>query len=156
MDWLTGYVNVHLIRTQHTFPSFPHSLSLAFIFFPLFLISLTLSTSILPSAYPHSLLSLTIPPPLYHSLSLTSLSPTSTQIIRVSLQRTASSLACRGLMHSYDPVHTSVVGGNKWRPLHKPQWIGVNHKVHAQYTLYCTSWMYVHVALLFIQLTCAN
>lgn len=140
---LTHRFYVHIIReiyTQHTFPSvLPHPLflihALLFTFNPF---SPSLSLSLSSPLVPHTLyltpsFSLSsLPSPSATPLSLTflsSLSPTSTQTTRVSLQRSASSLACRGLIHSYDPLHTSVVGGNKWRPLHKPQWIGVNRKV---------------------------
>lgn len=144
---------MHLIRDIHTtyLPLLPPSLS-SLSLSPSFLFTFSPSLS-LPHSFPP--LTFTVFSPsqslfLSISLSLTyfSLSPTSTQTTRVSLQKTASSLACRGLMHSYDPVHTSVVGGNKWRPLHKPQWIGVNHKVGRNYMysilcINCTSWIYM-------------
>ena len=50
------------------------------------------------------------------------------QDTRASLLGYSTSVACRGLMHSSNPLHHSTSGG-KWRPLHKPQWTAVNKQV---------------------------
>ena len=50
------------------------------------------------------------------------------QDTRASLLGYSTSVACRGLMHSNNPLHHSTSGG-KWRPLHKPQWTAVNKQV---------------------------
>jgi cell cycle checkpoint protein len=54
---------------------------------------------------------------------------TDSQSARASLLAASCSLACRGLLHASE--YTAAEGGgggggNKWRPLHKPQWISVN------------------------------
>ena len=40
----------------------------------------------------------------------------------------SSSVATRGIMYSNYP--RLVATGNKWRPLHKPQWLGVHRSYH--------------------------
>ena len=40
----------------------------------------------------------------------------------------ASSVATRGIMYSIYP--RPVAMGNKWHPLHKPQWLEVNRSYH--------------------------
>ena len=40
----------------------------------------------------------------------------------------ASSVATRGIMYSMYP--RPVAMGNKWHPLHKPQWLEVNRSYH--------------------------